>query len=211
MAKQQRNIQERILAAIISYMQKHDGRSPTYREIADEIQIASLGHIAYHIKALEEKRMLRHDAHKSRAFTILKDWHGNSLTNAAAVAAGQTRAILNPLIQDAIEKEGRFIFREAFILDVEGDSMIGDNILNGDHVIVDPGQSVENGDIVVAMHIDPGGSEFGAATVKRFYREENGVRLQPSNSSMAPIWVESSRWDEEWQLQGKVMAVIHEL
>lgn len=77
--------------------------------------------------------------------------------------------------------------------------------------IVDPQQPVKIGDIVVAMHIDAIGSEFGAATIKRIYQDGSKIRLQPSNPSVEPIVIDASVWEREWQLQGKVIAVIHML
>jgi repressor LexA len=89
---------------------------------------------------------------------------------------------------------------ETFVLQVKGDSMIEDHILDGDRIIVEKKTTAENGEIVVALI----GNE---ATVKRFYREPGRVRLQPANSSMAPIYVQS----ENLKIQGVVTGVLRKM
>lgn len=211
MARGNKDIQQRILATIISYMQKHHGRSPTYREIAEAAQISSLGHLAYHLKYLEDKQFIQREGHKSRTITALKNWQGVPLDDLANVAAGPPKhAIPNRLIEGSITVSSLFP-TGAFTLHVAGDSMIGDGILDGDHVIVDPEQQIKIGDIVVATHTDALESEFGAATIKRIYQDGSKIRLQPSNPSIEPIVIDVSEWEREWKLQGKVIAVIHEL
>lgn len=210
MTRQNKDIQQRILATIISYIQKHHGRSPTYREIADEAQISSLGHLAYHLRHLEDKQFIRREGHKSRTITALKNWQGIPLDNFAKVAAGPEQAILNPLIDNSLTISGLFP-GSAFALHVAGDSMKGDGILDGDYVIVDPEQQIKIGDIVVATHVAAIESEFGAATIKRIYQDGSRIRLQPSNPSIEPIGIDISEWEREWKLQGKVIAVIHGL
>lgn len=203
MVKKRRNLRERILSVIINYTEKHDGRSPTYREIGDEAGIDSLGHIAYHLKSLEEKGYIQRDGKKSRSIKVLKYWDGSSMTS--PVAAGPKRTIMN-----VIEKEVQLFAYKAFLLPVEGNSMVGDSIFDGDLIIVDPEKQIEDGDIVVATHLNVAGSELGAATVKRFYHDDKSIRLQPSNPEMEPTFVDGKDWDREWKLQGKVRAVIHQ-
>jgi repressor LexA len=203
MVKKRRNVRERILSVIINYTEKHDGRSPTYREIGDEAGIDSLGHIAYHLKSLEEKGYIQRDGKKSRSIKVLKYWDGSSMTS--PVAAGPKRTIMN-----VIEKDVQLFANKAFLLPVEGNSMVGDSIFDGDLIIVDPEKQIEDGDIVVATHLNVAGSELGAATVKRFYHDGKSIRLQPSNPAMEPIFVDGKDWDREWKVQGKVRAVIHQ-
>ncbi len=207
MSKKLHNMRERILLSIIKYMEKYEGRSPTLREIGDDVGIKSLGHITYHIKSLEENNYIQRDAHRSRSIKVLKNLRGSSLVNPVAIAAGPKRAIMN-----AIVREIQLFPNKSFLLPVEGNSMIGDSIFDGDLLIIDPEEHIKDGDIVVATHLDDTGSEFGAATVKRLYLEEEGkkVRLQPSNAEMSPISIESDEWDREWKVQGKVKGVIHQ-
>jgi repressor LexA len=206
-AKKRGNVREGILFSIINYMEKYDGRSPTLREIGDDVGIKSLGHIAYHLQSLEEKSYIQRDGHRSRSIKVLKDWSGSSLTNPVAIAAGPKRTIMSTIV-----KETQFFPGKAFLLPVEGNSMIGDSIFDGDLLIVDPEKNIKDGDIVVATHLDDAGSELGAATVKHLYKDEEGklIRLQPSNSEMSPIYVDSDEWDREWKVQGKVIGVIHQ-
>lgn len=205
MAKKQNNVRERILSSIINYMEKNDGRSPTLREIGDVVKIKSLGHIAYHLKSLEEKGYIQRDSNKSRSIKVLKDWQGSSLTNPIDIAAGPKRTIMS-----VIEKEVQLFPNKAFLLSVEGNSMVGDGIFDGDFIIVDPEEQIKDGDIIVATHLDVVGSELGAATVKHFYHEGKGIRLQPSNAKKDPIYIDGEEWDREWKVQGKVKAVIHQ-
>ena len=129
------------------------------------------------------------------------------LQNPVAIAAGPKRTIMS-----AIMREERFFPTRSFLLPVEGNSMIGDGIFGGDLLIVDPEEHINDGDIVVATHLDYAGSELGAATVKHLYRDEEGkqIRLQPSNSEISPPYINSNEWNNEWQVQGKVVGVIHQ-
>ncbi len=206
-AKKNGNVRKLILYSIINYMEKNDGRSPTLREIGDDVGIRSLGHISYHLKGLEETYYIERDDHKSRSIKVLKNWNGSSFTNPVAIAAGPKRSIMS-----AIVKEDQLFPNKVFLLPVEGNSMIGDSIFNGDLLIVDPEEHIKDGDIVVATHLDYAESELGAATVKHLYRDEDGkkIRLQPSNSEMSPLYIDSNQWNKEWQVQGKVIGVIHQ-
>jgi SOS regulatory protein LexA len=206
-AKKNGNVRKLILYSIINYMEKNDGRSPTLREIGDDVGIRSLGHISYHLKGLEETYYIERDDHKSRCIRVLKNWNGSSFTNPVAIAAGPKRIIMS-----AIVKEDQLFSNKVFLLPVEGNSMIGDSIFNGDLLIVDPEEHIKDGDIVVATHLDYAESELGAATVKHLYRDEERkkIRLQPSNSEMSPLYIDSNQWNNEWQVQGKVIGVIHQ-
>ena len=206
-AKKHGNVRKLILYSIISYIKKYDGRSPTLREIGDDVGIHSLGHISYHLKGLEETYYIERDDHKSRSIKVLKNWNGSSFTNPVAIAAGPKRTIMS-----AIVKEAQLFPNRSFLLPVEGNSMIGDGISSGDLLIVDPEEHIKDGDIVVATHLDEAESELGAATVKHLYRDNEGeqIRLQPSNSEMSPLYINSNEWNNEWQVQGKVIGVIHQ-
>lgn len=205
--KRRRNARKLILDAILKYMEKNEGRSPSYREIGEdpEVRIKSPGHIAYHLKALEEDGYLQRGGFKSRSIKVLKHWDGSPLLS-PVIAAGPQRAILS-----AIQNEEQLLPGKAFILPVEGDSMKGDGILSGDLIIVDPEQEIQEGDIVVATHLNATESELGAGTVKRFYNEGKKIRLQPSNDQMEPIYVPASKWNREWRIQGQVIAYIRQL
>src|SRR6266705_1530775 len=126
-AKKHGNVRKLILYSIINYMEKYDGRSPTLREIGDDVGIQSLGHISYHLNGLEETYYIQRDDHKSRSIKVLKNWNGSSFTNPVAIAAGPKRAITS-----AIVKEEQLFPNRAFLLPVDGNSRIGDHIFDGD-------------------------------------------------------------------------------
>lgn len=100
----------------------------------------------------------------------------------------------------ALQKE------DAFALIVHGESMIDDHICDGDYVIIKPQLTCQNNEIVVATHLQDGVS--GSVTLKRFFQEQEHVRLQPANSAMAPICIPRLVWDREWSVQGKVIAIL---
>ena len=177
MAHELSNIQQRLLSSIMIYMKRNDGRPPTYREISQELRMKSLGHIAYHLKALEENGYIQRVHNTSRSIKLVKDWLDSSLSSPSAIAAGPQQAIMS-----AIEGEEHLFPKKAFVLLVEGNTMIEDNIFDGDYIIVDPRQQLADGDIVVATHLDAVGSELGAATVKRLFQEGERIRLQPANT-----------------------------
>jgi repressor LexA len=204
--------QGKILQAIMRYMEENEGRSPTNREIGEAvITSGSSGHIAYHLQKLEEEGYIRHEKGKNRSIQVLKDCEGLSyqgqrhhqfgLPIHGDVAAGL------PL---TISQEPQYTVdlispaHDTFALRVRGNSMIDVGINNGDYILVERGKHIENGDIVVATH-----RMTGEATVKRFYREKEQIKLKPENATMKPIFVEASEWDDEWEIQGKLKAVIH--
>ena len=88
--------------------------------------------------------------------------------------------------------------------------MIEDHICDGDYVVVKPQSTCQNGDIVVAVHMQEGVE--GSATLKRFFQEKDHdrVRLQPANSELDPILIPRNIWDREWQVQGKVVAIFRQ-
>ncbi len=200
-------VRKNILYSIINFLEKNDGKPPTLREIGDDVGIKSLGHISFHVKGLETTYYIERETYKSRSIKVLKNWDGSPYSSPVAIAAGPKRPIMSTIV-----KEVQLFPNRVFLLPVEGNSMIGDNIFDSDLLIVDPEEQIEDGDIVVATHLDYAESELGAATVKHLFRDEEGkqVRLQPSNSEMAPLYIDSTIWNKEWQVQGKVIGVIHQ-
>ena len=86
-AKKHDNVRKRILYSIIHYIEKHNGRSPTLREIGDDVGIQSLGHISYHLHGLEESYYIQRDDHKSRSIKVFKNWNGSPFSNPVAMLA----------------------------------------------------------------------------------------------------------------------------
>lgn len=199
--------QKEVMDFLSGFIQKH-GYSPSYEEVASGLGLASLATVHKHIQALEAKQYLRRSYNHSRSVEIgdryLNEEKARVHTNGhdsvpllGRIAAGApVEAIPNPEplhFSDFAKDEN------TFALQVRGDSMIEDHICSGDFVLVERTGSVKNGDIVVAL-ID------GAnATLKRYYLEPDGqVRLQPANSSMAPIFVEPAKLE----IQGRLLAVM---
>ncbi len=161
------------------------GYAPTMEELARDLGISKPTAQQY-LRALEAKGAIRRRRYGHRAI----EWAGpeeeaGRLPLAGRIAAGlpieATQDIENV---DIAETLGASQGRECFILQVKGDSMIEDGIFDGDYVVVERRHAAENGETVVALLPD------NTATLKRFYREKNRIRLQPANAAMSPIYVQ---------------------
>jgi repressor LexA len=176
--------QQEIFDFIKRYSAKH-GYPPTVRDIGKAIGLTSSSTVHAHLSNLEKVGLLRRDPSKPRAIEVLVDKakqvvSGGGLPVVGQVAAGQP-VLAEENIEDYVSvpdiaggDEGEFILR------IKGDSMKDAGILEGDHVIVHKQDSARDGEIVVALV----GEE---ATVKRFFKEQDHVRLQPENSALQPI------------------------
>ena len=160
---------------------RNRGYGPTVREIGANFDISSPNGVMCHLKALERKGLITRESHMSRAIQLSESpQQRTSLRLAGQIAAG------SPVL--AIEESEQVDFAPLFepedhyCLRVKGDSMVEDQIASGDYVVVRKQDSCHEGDIVVAL-VD--GHE---ATLKRFYRERDRVRLEPANSTMKPIY-----------------------
>jgi repressor LexA len=205
--EQPSEIQRRMYDFIVRYM-KSEGMPPTNREIGREMKIASTGHVDYHLTMLEKKGLITRQPKKSRGIKLTKQSIGVPVMG--AIAAGQPLDIY-PEAEESIEVGRDFAESEGtYALVVRGSSMIEDHICDGDYVVIKPQTTCQNGDIVVAVHMQEGIS--GSATLKRFFQEKehDRVRLQPANSQLEPILVPKSVWDREWQVQGKVVAIFRQ-
>jgi repressor LexA len=193
--------QRRILDVIRAFTAEH-GYPPSVREIGELVGLSSSSTIHAHLKALERRGMISRDPTKPRALRT------GSLPKAADTLVvpilGRVAAGVPIAAQEDVEGEfvlpAAFVSRasDAFMLRVQGDSMVEAAILDGDLILVRPQPSAENGEIVVAML-------EGEATVKRFYRETGRVRLQPENRAMAPIYA------SDVEIVGRVEAVVRRL
>src|ERR671925_1148728 len=176
--------QQEIFDFIKRYSAKH-GYPPTVRDIGKAIGLTSSSTVHAHLANLEKVGLLRRDPSKPRAIEVLVDKakavvSPGGLPVVGQVAAGQP-VLAEENIEDYVEvppiaggDEGEFV------LAVRGDSMRDAGILEGDHVVVHRQETADDGDIVVALV----GEE---ATVKRYFRESDHLRLQPENESMEPI------------------------
>jgi repressor LexA len=176
--------QQEIFDFVKKYVAEH-GYPPTVRDIGKAIGLASSSTVHAHLANLEKLGVLRRDPTKPRAIEVLKDKAREVVVPAGLPVVGQVAAGQPVLADENIEEyvpvpgiaggdDGEFVLR------VKGDSMKDAGILEGDFVIVRRQETAGDGDIVVALV----GEE---ATVKRFFRENDHVRLQPENEAMEPI------------------------
>lgn len=202
--------QRQILDFIARYLQEHD-RPPTNREIGQAMGIASTGHVDYHLSVLTKKGYIEREPNTSRGLRLTSSIEVSPLRRVhhvpvvGYIAAGAPiEAITDP--NDAVELSSDLAAEDAYALRVRGKSMIEDLIDDGDLVVVRPTQTANNGEVVVAL-LTNGPSEHGEATLKRYYRERDRVRLQPANKDMQPIIVKP----DEVQIQGTVIALIRQM
>ncbi len=192
--------QMRILTFIRDYQRKH-GYSPTMQEMADTMHVTKVT-VFEHVTGLEKKGLLRRSRHRARSLELTE--HGRaafpdesraSLPLVGHIAAGAPiEAVEN---REAIDLDELFEARQgAFVLRVRGDSMIDEHIRDGDLVVCDQRNTARNGETVVALLDD------GEATLKKFYKENNRIRLQPANPAYEPIFVDNVH------IQGVVIGVI---
>ena len=190
---------------ISDFVQKN-GYSPSFDEIREGMDLNSLATVHKHITNLEKKGLLTRDYNRSRSIDLLppkgrlkQAMSVNTtmvLPLVGKIAAGQPiEAVENP---ETISLADFVRSKEVFVLEVRGESMQDEHILDGDYVLVEKAKTAHNGDIVVAL------VEGTDATLKRFYREGDNIRLQPSNVNMRPIIVPAAAV----QLQGRVIGVL---
>jgi repressor LexA len=193
--------QKELLDYLERYIATH-GYAPSFEEIADAFGYASLATVHEHLSNLERKGYIRKAYNESRSIELVR---GNAAPAGVAlpllgeVAAGlpieaveQQETVLVP--PDLLRKRG-----DNYVLRVVGDSMIEEQIRDGDYIIVNSRPTADNGEMVVAL------VEGDAATVKKLYREGDGrIRLQPANAAMAPMFFQP----EQIQIQGVVVGVI---
>jgi repressor LexA len=190
--------QKEIFDFIRRYLRKY-GYPPTVREIGKALGLHSPSTVHAHLAKLEQIGLLRRDPSKPRAIELMvgkarKALRGPGLPVVGNVAAGEP-ILAEENIEDYVEVPS-VIGGEGgdYVLKVRGDSMKDAGILGGDFVVVRPADEAKNGEIVVALLGDE-------ATVKRFYRERNAIRLEPENKAHKPIRTKDA------QLLGKVVGV----
>jgi repressor LexA len=194
--------QKEIFDYIRKYAGKH-GYPPTVREIGKAVGLHSSSTVHAHLANLEKIGLLRRDPTKPRAIELLADrarklMRGPGLPLVGQVAAGEP-ILAEEHIEEYLEVPA-VIGGETgdYILRIKGDSMKDAGILEGDFVVVRPSEDADNGEIVVALLEDE-------ATVKRFYREKDQVRLEPANKAYKPIKT------REAELLGKVVGVFRSI
>jgi repressor LexA len=204
--------QQEVYEFVVAYADEH-GYPPTVREIGEAVGLASPSTVHAHLANLERAGYVRRDPTKPRALELTRRERPVAATSATLPDVGEVRVL--PLVGE-IAAGGPLLAEEnvedhlavpeplsrggeEFLLRVKGDSMVEAGILDGDYVVVQRQQTARDGDIVVAL----AGQDEAAdeATVKRFFREQGRVRLQPENASMEPLY------PEHVSILGKVVGV----
>ncbi len=194
---------------ILNYIQHHmdaHGYPPTVREIGTAVSLSSSSTVHAHLKTLQEQGHIERDAVLTRAIKLTPNGLGEGRQMSKSViqvpiigtvAAGKPRLAVED-VEDVFPLPTDFISGDGFILEVRGDSMIDDGIHDGDYVVVRRQQTADNGETVVAM-IE------SEATVKRFYKEKQRIRLQPANKRMKPMYF------DDVQIAGKVVGLVRRM
>lgn len=190
-------------AQILEYIKDQimeKGYPPAVREICEAVHLKSTSSVHSHLATLEKRGYIRRDPTKPRAIEICDDNFQMLRTETASlpvvgrVAAGEP-ILAEQNIESYFPVPAEYVPRgESFVLKVHGTSMINAGIMDGDFIFVNSCRNAENGEIIVALIDD-------SATVKRFYKEDGHIRLQPENDEMEPIIV------EDCQILGKVFGV----
>src|ERR1700758_4118022 len=197
--------QREVYDFIAEFVQRNQ-YSPSFEEIGEGLGLSSLATVHKHISNLENKGLLNRDYNRSRSIDLLPPkgrlkiaMSVNStlaLPLMGRIAAGQPiEAVQNP---ETISLADFVRNKDVFVLEVRGESMQDEAILDGDYVLVEKTKTAHNGDIVVAL------IDSTDATLKRFFREGDNIRLQPSNVAMKPIIVPAVSVD----VQGRGIGVL---
>lgn len=208
--------QERILAYIREFVSEH-GYPPAIRDIQTKLNISSTSVVAYNLKALEGKGMIKREGNVSRGIrlpasekaTPYRGSNGYQVPLRGVITAGQPL----PDPEDTSTSNGESVevpsdiapadkLKDVYALKVRGQSMIDALIDDGDIVLLRYQETAENGQMVAALLLDE-----NAVTLKRFYDEGERVRLQPANSTMSPIYTTS----DNVRIQGRVVGVIRQM
>lgn len=186
---------------IYQYLKEHIqtmGYAPSIMEICAEFNLSSPATVHKHLTHIEEKGLIRREQNMSRAIELVGEETAAfpEFQLLGHIMAGQPIEVIEAremmsLLPDPAGKD-------IFVLKVKGQSMIDDHIQDGDYVIVERRDRAENGETVIAL------LDNESATLKRFYREQDHVRLQPANETMDPIIVKEG----DFKIQGVVIGVL---
>ena len=193
--------QKEILDYIQTFIEER-GYAPSFEEIAESFGYSSLATVHEHLSNLERKGYIRKSYNESRSIEVVPDETGSQaveLPLLGAVAAGLPIEAIASAETLAVPSDMVRPGHKNYVLRVEGNSMIDEQIRDGDYIVVKAKNTAENGETVIAL---VGGE---SATVKKLYRErDNRVRLQPANATMEPLFVDAN----DLTVQGVVVGVI---
>lgn len=194
--------QRQIVDFIQQYIQANSA-APTLRQIADAIGVSSLATVHEHLESLQNKGVIKRKSGRTRAIELVDKTIDFTTEKAVEVpilgfiAAGKPiEPYTDPGARMTIGPSFVSGKKRVYVLQVRGESMIEEQIRDGDFVVVEETNEARNGQIVVAL------LDNGMATLKRFFKEATRVRLEPANSTMAPIFVKNVT------IQGKVVGLI---
>lgn len=196
--------QRQVLDFITDFI-RENGYSPSFEEIGHGLGLSSLATVHKHVHNLKQKNYLNHEFNRSRSIDVVPNKSrakvpgaliGLQLPLEGRIVAGQPlEHVPNP---ETISLSDFTRSKDVFLLEVTGESMKDDHIVEGDYVLVEKTPVANNGEIVVAL------VDNTETTLKRFYKEGETVRLQPANSTMQPIMVPAANV----AIQGRVIGVL---
>ncbi len=202
---------QREILEYLKFRNKIRSYPPTVREIGEAVGLSSSSTVQNHLNTLERKGYIRRDPTKSRTIEVVEQEQIHSkLSKVVAVPVVGRVAAGAPIlaaenIEDHLMLSSELIGSESsFVLEVHGDSMVGAGILDGDLVVVKPAKDAPSGTIVVAR-VESAATHESEVTVKRLYKEANGIRLQAENPNYPPLVTRQA------QLEGVVVAVLRVL
>ena len=192
--------QKEVLDFLSSFTSRN-GYSPSYEEIAAGLGLNSLATVHKHVTNLQSKGLLQRSHNRSRSIDVLPQRSGrrsgsDRLPLLGRIAAGRPVEAIETA--ETISLNDIIGTREVFALEVRGDSMRDEHIVSGDFVLVERTRTAREGEIVVAL------VDNADATLKRFYKEGNLIRLQPSNAEMTPIYAPAANVS----IQGRVLGIL---
>lgn len=193
--------QKQILDFLNNYISKY-GNAPTLVLIAKHLKVKSLATVHEHLATLEKKGLIKKSSGIARGIELIdrkigEIVHGFELPLLGFIAAGSPiEPYTDPHATFSVPNHMVGPNKKSYVLQVRGESMIEDGILDGDFVVVEETNKARNGDIVVAM------IENGVVTLKRYFEEKDRVRLEPANSAMQPIFAKNVT------IQGKCVGVV---
>ncbi len=191
--------QKDVLDFLTNFTQEN-GYSPSFEEIAAGLNLNSLATVHKHVTNLHNKGLLQRSHNRSRSIDVLpnkpKAREPDRVPLAGRIAAGRPVEAIESA--ESISLGDIIGTRDVFALEVHGESMRDEHIMSGDYVLVERTRTAREGEIIVAL------VDNSEATLKRYYREGNLIRLQPSNSEMQPIYAPAA----SVAIQGKVLGIL---
>lgn len=180
---------------ILDYLRQflsENGYAPSVREICAAVGLRSTSSVHYHLSELKRRGLIEMEVNKNRTVTVSQERTGGGRIPIVGVVTAGLPILAVENVEGYLPWEGE---EDCFALRVRGESMIGAGIFDGDLVVIRPQNTASNGDIVLALLEDE-------ATIKRFYRDAEGVWLLPENEAFSPIDGRSA------QILGKVKALM---